>query len=147
MSVLLMGGIYDVRCWDGFMRHEIPTFAKTGTCVQAMLRFFLRNLKGCDVGIADGRDILITPLRWPQVPDIRTKFHRDWLRYSKVNGGGIHRHMHRQQGDLTRLLLIFQNKKSTLKTTTDHAKEGQRKRGCMWLPQAVTLMIGTPNPG
>jgi hypothetical protein len=41
---------------------------KIGTGIQAILRISLRNLRGCDVGITDGRDILITPLRWAQVP-------------------------------------------------------------------------------
>jgi uncharacterized protein YraI len=35
----------------------IPSFMKIGTVVQAMLRFCLRNLNGCDVGINDGRDL------------------------------------------------------------------------------------------
>jgi hypothetical protein len=30
---------------------------KTGTGVQAILRFSLSNLKGCSVGITDGRDL------------------------------------------------------------------------------------------
>jgi hypothetical protein len=34
----------------------LPSFMKIGTGVQAILRFCLRNLKGCDVGITDGRD-------------------------------------------------------------------------------------------
>jgi hypothetical protein len=44
-----------------------PGFMKTGPGVQAILRFFLRNLRDCNVGIADGRDLGITPLRWAQV--------------------------------------------------------------------------------
>jgi hypothetical protein len=30
---------------------------KTGAGVQAILRFFLKNLRGCKVGITDGRDL------------------------------------------------------------------------------------------
>jgi hypothetical protein len=30
---------------------------KIGIGVQAVLRFGLRNLRGCNVGIADGRDL------------------------------------------------------------------------------------------
>jgi hypothetical protein len=60
MFVLLMEEIYGVR-----VRHEvasggmmyIPSFMKTGTGVQAILRFCLRNLRGYNVGIADGRDL------------------------------------------------------------------------------------------
>jgi hypothetical protein len=35
----------------------ISIFMKTGTGVQAILRFYLRNLRGCNVGITDGRDL------------------------------------------------------------------------------------------
>jgi hypothetical protein len=45
-----------------------PSFMKIGRGVQAILRFCLRSLRGCDVGISDGRDFLIAPLRWDQVP-------------------------------------------------------------------------------
>jgi hypothetical protein len=30
---------------------------KTGARVQATSRFYLRNLKGCNVGITDGKDL------------------------------------------------------------------------------------------
>jgi hypothetical protein len=49
-------------------RHNLISFMKIGTGVQAILRFCLRNLTGCNVGITDERDFLITPLRWAQVP-------------------------------------------------------------------------------
>jgi hypothetical protein len=53
---------------DGFLRHAaemasggmiyIPHFTKTGTGVQAILRFYFRNLKGCmNAGITGGRDL------------------------------------------------------------------------------------------
>jgi hypothetical protein len=32
-------------------------FMKIGTGVQTTLRFCLRNLRGCDVGITDGSDL------------------------------------------------------------------------------------------
>jgi hypothetical protein len=35
----------------------VPRFMKIGTGVQAILRFSLRNLKGSDVGVTDGRDL------------------------------------------------------------------------------------------
>jgi hypothetical protein len=35
----------------------LPSFVKICTGVQAKLRFFLRNLRGCDVDITDGRDL------------------------------------------------------------------------------------------
>jgi hypothetical protein len=34
-----------------------PSFMKIGTGVQAVLRFCLRNLKGCNVGISDVEEI------------------------------------------------------------------------------------------
>jgi hypothetical protein len=33
----------------------IPSFMKTATSVQAILRFCFRNLRGCNVGITDGK--------------------------------------------------------------------------------------------
>jgi hypothetical protein len=35
----------------------IPSFMKTDAIVQAILRFYLRNLRGCNTGITDGRDL------------------------------------------------------------------------------------------
>jgi hypothetical protein len=35
----------------------IPSFMKIGKGIQAILRFCLRNLIGCNVGITDGRDL------------------------------------------------------------------------------------------
>jgi hypothetical protein len=35
----------------------LPCFIETGRGVQAILRFCLKNLRGCDVGITDGRDL------------------------------------------------------------------------------------------
>jgi hypothetical protein len=32
----------------------VPSLMKIGTCVQAILRFCLRNFRGCNVGITDG---------------------------------------------------------------------------------------------
>jgi hypothetical protein len=43
---------------------HILSFMKICTGVQAILRVCLRNLRGCNVGITDGRDFFITPLRW-----------------------------------------------------------------------------------
>jgi hypothetical protein len=45
----------------------IPNFMKTSTGVEGILRFCLSNLKGCNAGIADGRDLLYTPFKWSQV--------------------------------------------------------------------------------
>jgi hypothetical protein len=35
----------------------IPSFMKIGIDVQSILRFCLNNLKGCDVGNTDGKDL------------------------------------------------------------------------------------------
>jgi hypothetical protein len=32
-------------------------------------------------------DTRTAPLRWAQEPCIHTRFHKDWFRHSKVNGG------------------------------------------------------------
>jgi hypothetical protein len=36
---------------------HIPSFMMIGTGVQEILRFCLRNLRGSDVGITEGRDL------------------------------------------------------------------------------------------
>jgi hypothetical protein len=46
----------------------VPSFMKIGTGIQAISRFFLRNFRGCNVGITEGRGFLIMPLRWAHVP-------------------------------------------------------------------------------
>jgi hypothetical protein len=53
-----MGGIYDVYLemnLCGMM--YILSLVNIGTGVQAILRFSLNNLRGCNVGITDGRDL------------------------------------------------------------------------------------------
>jgi hypothetical protein len=35
----------------------IPSFMKIDAGIQAILRFFLRNLRGCNIGITDVRDM------------------------------------------------------------------------------------------
>jgi hypothetical protein len=35
----------------------VPSFMKFGTGAEAILRFCLRNLRGCSVGITDVRDL------------------------------------------------------------------------------------------
>jgi hypothetical protein len=56
--VLVMDGTYEVRLemGSGGMMY-IRSLMKTGTGVQAILRFCLSNLNGCNVGITDGRDL------------------------------------------------------------------------------------------
>jgi hypothetical protein len=59
----------------------LPRFMKISIDVQPILKFFLRNLKACNVGITDGRDLRSEPLRWTQWHDIHTEFHEDWFRH------------------------------------------------------------------
>jgi hypothetical protein len=58
MWVLLTGEfmMYAVEMASCHMIY-LPSFMKTGTGVQAILRFYLRNLRGRDVGITNGRDL------------------------------------------------------------------------------------------
>jgi hypothetical protein len=52
---------------DGMIYSCILNFMNNCTGVQAVLRFGIRNLRGYNVVIADGRDFLDKPLRWAQV--------------------------------------------------------------------------------
>jgi hypothetical protein len=49
MLVLLIGDIYEERHWDGFMMPD--------TGVQALLLFYLRNLRGCNYDITHEIDL------------------------------------------------------------------------------------------
>jgi hypothetical protein len=65
------------------MWHDIlylPVFIKIGAGVEAVLRFCLRNVRGCNGGITDGLGC----------HDIHAKFHKDWFRHSKVVRGDTH---------------------------------------------------------
>jgi hypothetical protein len=55
------GIIYEVHCSDGMI--YIPSFMGTDIGVQAILKFCLGNLRGCNIGITDERNLLSTPLR------------------------------------------------------------------------------------
>jgi hypothetical protein len=46
----------------------VPSLMKIRNTVQAILRFRLRNMKGCNTCITDERDLRITPLRWDEMP-------------------------------------------------------------------------------
>jgi hypothetical protein len=79
--VLLIERNHAVCLSDGFTRHDIHTD------VQAILRFKIRYMKGCNIGII-GR--------------------------SKVNRGihvQTHAHIYKQDGDLTSLFSFFQKRK------------------------------------
>jgi hypothetical protein len=40
-----------------FLKKFMGTLIKIGTGIQAILRFCLRNSRGCNAGITDGRDV------------------------------------------------------------------------------------------
>jgi hypothetical protein len=41
----------------------IRSFVKINTEVEEILRFYFSSLKGCNFGINDGRDFIVTPLK------------------------------------------------------------------------------------
>jgi hypothetical protein len=48
---------YSMRSAVQTVKDKKMCFLRRYTCAQAMLWFFLINLKGCNVGITDGRDL------------------------------------------------------------------------------------------
>jgi hypothetical protein len=63
MLVLLVGINYQVHRLDGLKWYDLHTkFTKIGTDV-GLLRLCLSNLKGCNVGINDERDLRSAPLK------------------------------------------------------------------------------------
>jgi hypothetical protein len=58
MLVLLIEEFYRLLHCDGLCGMiYIPSFMKTDVGVQAILRFSIENLRGCNVGITDGRNL------------------------------------------------------------------------------------------
>jgi hypothetical protein len=57
--VVLMRRIYDIRHLDVLGWHDIyiQMFMKVHVSVQAILRLYLWNFKGCNVGISDWWDL------------------------------------------------------------------------------------------
>jgi hypothetical protein len=53
---------YSVEIGSGALMY-MPSFIKIGAGLHAILRFSLRNLRVCNVGITDVRYLRITPLR------------------------------------------------------------------------------------
>jgi uncharacterized protein YraI len=45
----------------------LPSFMKINKGVQALFRFCLSNMNGCNVGSTNGKDLSNAPLRWAQV--------------------------------------------------------------------------------
>jgi hypothetical protein len=52
-SCLYSNTVYCIEC--GMI--DVPSFMIIGTGIQAILRFRLRNLRGCNVGNTDGTDL------------------------------------------------------------------------------------------
>jgi hypothetical protein len=46
----------------------IPSFIRIGSGHSDNIKITPWQSESCNVGITDGRDLRITPLRWPQVP-------------------------------------------------------------------------------
>jgi hypothetical protein len=68
VMVLLKRRICYVCQWHGLSSTiYIPGFMYIEIGIQIILRFCLRNLRGLNVGITDGRNLWCTPLRWPRV--------------------------------------------------------------------------------
>jgi hypothetical protein len=67
--VLLMRGISWIRRRDGLRWHDIyiPRFMEIDIDIQTILWLFLRNSRGCNAGITDGRDLWCMALRWLHV--------------------------------------------------------------------------------
>jgi hypothetical protein len=55
---------------------------KIGTGVQAILKFCLRNLRGCNVGITDEKGGCSTQLKWLRWHGIYNNIHDDRFRHS-----------------------------------------------------------------
>jgi hypothetical protein len=54
--------IYAIETGSGGIRN-IEIFTQIFTDVQAVLKVFLSNLKGCSVGITNGKDMRCKPLK------------------------------------------------------------------------------------
>jgi hypothetical protein len=54
----------------------LPSFMKSGTGIQAIIRFYHSNLNGCIVGITEGRD------EWLRWHDKHANFDENWWRQS-----------------------------------------------------------------
>jgi hypothetical protein len=66
--VLLKERNYKIRHLDGLRWHDIHAkFHEISIDVEGILRFSFSNLKYCNVGITNGRDLCSAPLKWAQV--------------------------------------------------------------------------------
>jgi hypothetical protein len=60
---------------------------KIDIAIQAILRFCLRNLRVCNVGITDAGIYELRRFDGLTCPDIRIIFHEDWSSLQKLIGG------------------------------------------------------------
>jgi hypothetical protein len=51
----------------GMIYSYVPCLMKIGTGVQAMLRVWFSNMKGCNVGVTNVRDLWRTSFKWAQM--------------------------------------------------------------------------------
>jgi hypothetical protein len=82
--LVLLRGISYVRCWNVLRwRDIIPSLMTTDSGIRVILTVLPQQTEGgggYNVGIPDERDLLYSPLTWPQVVwyTLHTKFHEDW---------------------------------------------------------------------
>jgi hypothetical protein len=80
-----------------------------------LVEVYLRNLRGCNVGIIDGRDFF----NYTVDMDSRVLIYvSSFIQIGSDINGGVHKETLGQHGDLISLLLFFQNKESMLKKET-----------------------------
>jgi hypothetical protein len=77
--------------------------------------------------------------------DMCTKFHKEWLRHSKVNKGDTQKH--RENGDLINLILFFWNKGSGLKISEDRYPRISRASLKVSINRRVSVKRKLPSAG
>jgi hypothetical protein len=91
---------------------HISSLMKIGSGIQVILRFCLRNLKGCNGGITNGKDFM------KYAVEMGSGAMTYVSSFIEIDSGiqkllrGIHIQTHRQQCDIISLFLFFQNKES-----------------------------------
>jgi hypothetical protein len=113
---------YSVEMASCGMIH-VPSLMTIGTGFQAILRFCFRNSRGCYVGITDGRDFLNYIVEMDSGAVIYVpSFIKIGSGIQKVIGR-IHRHTHRQQGDIISLLFFSKQGKWAKKETINNTNQ------------------------
>jgi hypothetical protein len=93
-----------------------PSFMTIDSGIQVTLKVLPQQLERLySIGITDEREFLSTPLRWPQW---RNTYIVNFMKTGSAIQtliGLTNTHTYTQQGDLTSLLLFFQNKGSRIR--------------------------------